>query len=277
MREMDEMVEIMHRLRTECPWDKEQSLKTLRSYLLEESYECLSAMNDFIAAPTPANRKELVEELGDVLLQILFQSEILGESASGKTVFAEVCNTLQEKLVRRHPHIFEGKNKSMSAEEVHRQWDQIKAEEKNSPEKKLKPAAAGAFQDLKLTGSALMDAEKIGKRSKKIKFDWRNAEEVWRHFKTEVDELENAKTFEEKSEELGDVFFTLAQWARHAGVDSEVSAASSNQKFLKRFQLMEEFAGKSSEDFKKLSLEEKEQLWVRAKEKLRMKSKSGNG
>jgi len=255
MKDFDEMLAIMHRLRNECPWDKEQNLLSLRAYLLEESYECLEAMNEFIKDESKAPL--LIEELGDVLLQVFFQSEILSESLK-RPIMKEVLTTLRDKLVRRHPHIFE-ESKNLSAKAVHAQWDEIKAKEKPKSRVSLLDGLSKGL-------SSLQTAQKLGERSSKIQFDWTKPEEVYNHLESELEELKNAKSSKDIEDELGDVLFCLVQWARHKGIDAEVALAGGNLKFQRRFRKMEALSALSLDEFKALTVEDKEKLWEKAKQ-----------
>lgn len=246
----------MHRLRSECPWDKEQTLETLRAYLLEEAYECAGAMK---TAVEHSRFDELYEELGDVLLQVVFQCEILSEISNSKAI-ERVIDTLNQKLVRRHPHVF-GENKVTTAERALAQWDQIKREENS----KKGPASKSSFDSIAKSLTAVQRSEKIGSRSKKLAFDWSNSEEVWSQFLSEVDELKRASSQRDREQELGDVFFSLVQWARHMKIDPEVSLHEANEKFMRRFKKMLELSGTNEDQFKDLSLEQKENLWKRVK------------
>lgn len=248
MKEFNELVEIMTKLRKECPWDREQSLASLRSYLLEESAEVLEAMEDAI---TNQQYENLIEELGDLLLQILFQSEIISESTKQQEIRKVLIN-LKDKLIRRHPHVFSD-IKLDKADEVLSQWEEIKDKEKSTPKKSL-------LEDIPKSFTALQRAHKLGKRSKKVGFDWKEPNEVWQKLLLELEELKKAKTPEHEEEELGDVLFCLAQWARHKNIDPEVALRKANTKFERRFQQIE-----SHPNFPDLPIETMEELWNKAK------------
>ena len=251
MKEFDELLEIMHRLRRECPWDRDQNLLSLRSYLLEEAYECLEAMSS-------PDENHHIEELGDLLLQIIFQAEILSEQNPDRPAILKIIQSLKDKLVRRHPHVFEDKKLSQ-ASEVASQWDEIKKSEKKS-------SNAKSFLDgISKSLTSLQLAQKLGDKSKKVKFDWNTSDEVWNQLLLEMEELKQAKTQKEKEHELGDVFFSLVQWGRHQNIDAEVILATANSRFQSRFRKMEAEASKSNTPFQDLSLDEKEKLWKKAK------------
>lgn len=251
MKEFEELLDIMHRLRQECPWDRDQNLLSLRAYLLEEAYECLEAMNS-------PDENHHIEELGDLLLQIIFQAEILSEQNPNGPAILKVIQTLKDKLIRRHPHVFADKKLSQ-ASEVAGQWDEIKkSEKKSSDQKSLLDGISKSLTSLQL-------AQKLGDKSRKVKFDWNTSEEVWKQFLSEIEELKQAKTSSEKEHEIGDVFFSLVQWARHQNIDAEVALATANSRFRSRFQKMEAEASKTKTPFQDLSLEDKEKLWQKAK------------
>lgn len=256
MKEFDELIDVMHRLRSECPWDREQNLKSLRSYLLEEAYECVDALDQVEKDGTAP----LIEELGDVLLQVVFQSEILSEQLK-REVIRDVLKNLVEKLIRRHPHVF-GDQKISDPSKALDQWNEIKKKEKGDQKK-------SAFSDLPKALTAIQRAQKIGAKSKKLAFDWTSTADVKRQIESEEEELSQAKTLDEKHHELGDVLFSWVQWARHEGIDSEVALHSANTRFLSRFQKMLELKQIDESSFKDLSSEEKESLWKQAKLALR--------
>ncbi len=252
MHDFQKLIDVMHKLRQECPWDREQNLLTLRSYLIEEAYECLEAI-----PPAEAGAPEaLIEELGDLLLQICFQSEILSEKLK-RPVINEVISGITEKLIRRHPHVF-SELQLKDSKSVLENWEQIKKREKGS-------SHAGLFEDFKAVGPSLQTAFKIGSKSKRTRFDWDHSEQVWNQVESEIKELKAATSLKEKEEELGDLLFCLAQWARHEGLDPEVSLQGSNQKFLRRYRWMEEECQRNSKEFLNLSAQEKEALWKQAK------------
>jgi MazG family protein len=252
MHDFNSLLDVMHKLRNECPWDKEQSLASLRSYLIEEAYECLDAMLEAENGKPEA----LIEELGDLLLQICFQSEILSEEAK-RPIIHDVIDGITRKLIRRHPHIFSD-TKAANTNEVLENWEEIKKKEKGLN-------VSSIFHDFKAIGPSLQTALKIGSKSKRVRFDWENAQEVWTQTKSEWLELENAQSKADKEEELGDLLFCLAQWARHQDLDPEVALQSANQKFLRRFRWMEIHSEKNGLNFKELSRDEKEELWKKAK------------
>lgn len=253
MNDFNELLKIMKTLRQKCPWDQEQSIDSLRTYLLEEAYECVDAMHE-LPSKGPHH---LIEELGDVLLQVVFQAEILSESAKSR-VIDQIIDELCKKLVRRHPHVF-GDELASNSQDVLKRWDEIKKSEKNENE-----GSQDRFAHIPKSITSSQRAQKIGKLAKKMKFDWENSEQVWAQVQEEFKEVEEAKTSKDQEEELGDLLFSLAQWARHKKIDLEVCLQKANKKFENRFREMEKICPNSS--FEDLDLSEKENLWKRVKE-----------
>jgi len=252
MKDFTELVEIMHRLRRDCPWDRKQSLESLEKYLIEESYECIEAIH----ARSRDQGKHLVEELGDVLLQVLFQSEILSEE-TGREVIKEVVAGLKDKLVRRHPHVFGDMGRSDDADEVIQTWEKIKA-----AEKKKEPSP---FQGIAKHMPAAHLSHEIGKIASKVDFDWDHPEEVFQKVLEEYEELKSARSKEAQEEEIGDLFFSLCQWARKLKINPELALTKANQKFLRRFQQMEDALKTQNKSWDQLGRDEKEGLWNEVK------------
>lgn len=252
MKSFEKLVGIMHQLRRECPWDKEQSLKSLRRYVIEEAYEVVDAIDQ---SPLKGY-KDLIEELGDLQLQVVFQAEILQEALPEENVLEKIIDGINEKMIRRHPHVF-AEVKADSAEQVLANWEEIKDQEK--------PNSKNSFSDVSASFPSLTKALKLGKRAKKLQFDWDSPQEVWEKFESEVRELTNARSRDEEEDELGDVLFCLAQWARHKNIDPEIALNRANEKFLRRYYKMEDLAEKDGKDLEKLSMDQKEELWTRAK------------
>lgn len=256
MKEFDRMVEIMKQLRTECPWDKEQTLESLRPYLIEEAFECLDALNDYTSHPESIDH--FIEELGDLLLQVLFHAEILSETHKSVTI-ATVLHQLAEKLIRRHPHIYKTPGSLQSASEVLNRWEEIKKSENPNKRKSQLDGLSKEFPPL-------LQAHKLGERAAKDGFDWPTTQAVREQVQRELEELDQAKTHKDKEEELGDLLFSLAQWGRHQGINSEIALARANAKFISRYKQMEKKAAEAGREFKSLSLDDKESLWIKAKE-----------
>jgi len=240
---------------TGCPWDLKQTHESLRKYMIEEAYEAAEAM-------TTGDRDQIVDELGDVLLQVILNAQ-LGHD-QGDFNITDVIDNLNQKMIRRHPHVFDPTTAKIgSDEQLHKQWQEIKQNEKNQESKD------DIFQ--KLPPSPLMQADEIGKQSKKIHFDWDKPEQVFKKLKSEVTELEEAlnsskfKPDHEVYTELGDVFFTLAQVCRHLGYSSELVSMDGNKKFLTRFALMTKLMNIDGVDAKTCDAESFEKYWRKAK------------
>jgi len=245
----EKLVEIMSVLRGPdgCPWDRDQTHKSIAPHLIEESYEVLDAIEreDF---------EHLKEELGDLLLQVVFHAQMASEN--GRFDINDVIDGIVEKLERRHPHVFAGEIASTS-KEVLRNWERIKKEEKK---KSLHlPEVSSAFP-------ALIYASKLQARASRMGFDWRGIEDVVEKFDEEIEELRDAYCKRGNvEEEIGDTLFTVVNMARHLGVDSEVALKKAINKFRERFEFMEKEVEKRGLYFENLSLEEKDKLWEEAK------------
>lgn len=261
----EDLVAIQARLRAPggCPWDREQTHDTLRTYLIEEAYEVMDALEH-------GDAKELTEELGDLLLQILFHADIAREA--GRFDITHVISAIHDKLVRRHPHVF-GKVKADTAEQVLKNWVQLKAQEKN-PDASAEPALTSALQGVPRSLPALLEAYQLTRRAAQVGFDWETVEGIFAKLREETSELRVALSEEDRSrreEELGDLLFVAVNLTRFLGFDPEVALKHSNLKFKQRFQMMEDVAARSGERLAQLSKEELEVLWEAAKRRERAK------
>jgi XTP/dITP diphosphohydrolase/ATP diphosphatase len=247
---------IMARLRAPggCPWDREQTFDTIKRYTLEETYEVFDAI-ERRAWP------ELKDELGDLLLQVLFYAQMADEA--GYFTLADVARGLNAKLVRRHPHVF-GDVDAKDADAVLRNWEEIKKGEKAAARVGV---AASGLDDIARSMPAVMEAEKLGSRAAKVGFDWPNAEGLFAKLQEETAELRvevDAGARQKVEEELGDLLFTTVNLARHLKIDAEGALRKANAKFRRRFGAMEEAAG-GFEVLGGLGAEELEGLWNAAK------------
>ena len=250
------LLEIMRMLRDKdngCPWDIEQTLESLSPCVIEEAYEVSDAItrNDY---------KNLKEELGDVLLQVIFQAEIANELKLFN--FEEIVDSLNKKLIRRHPHVFEGAPKPLSAQEQTQAWDAIKAKEKN---KKDMP---NTFGDIAASLPPILKAKKIQKKASKKGFDWKETIDVIEKVEEELKELKHEIEQNNKAnsqEELGDLLFSIINLSRHLGTDASEAINQANHKFVKRFRLMEEEISKHKKEIENLTSEELEEFWVKIK------------
>lgn len=237
---MERLLTIMKRLRdplTGCEWDVAQSFETIAPYTIEEAHEVADAI-------ARGDMAELKDELGDLLLQVVFHAQIAEDH--GQFSFADVVAAISEKMERRHPHIF-----GDVAEGGHHLWEQIKAEERRAK------SAGGTLDGVALGLPALMRAEKLQNRAARVGFDWPDPAGPRAKIDEELQEIAEA-TPDTLEEEFGDLLFAVVNWARHYGVDAEAALRNGNLKFERRFRAMEEEAG---EGFPALDLEAKEALW----------------
>lgn len=246
---LEALVAVMARLRDPdggCPWDLAQDFASIAPYTIEEAYEVADACaRDDMAA--------LKDELGDLLLQVVFHSQMAREA--GHFTISDVVSAIVDKMLRRHPHVF-GDIATDDPESVKANWESIKAEERS---------AAGhesALDGVALALPALMRAEKLQKRAARTGFDWPDAAGARAKLIEEIDEVDAAGSPEAMTEEFGDLLFAAVNWARHLGIDSEAALRAGNAKFESRFKVMETIAGS---DFKTLPLDAKEALWQRVK------------
>ena len=259
--EFEKLTQVVKQLRHPeegCPWDLEQTHQTLVKYLIEESFE-------FAHAAETNDTKAMEEEIGDVLLQILLHTTIGQEKNTYD--LESVSKVLREKLIRRHPHVFENKNSNIDVSDVVTNWEKIKEEEKVREGKET----STKIKDDVLNFPALFSAWKIGKKTKKIKFDWDDAsqvaykvEEEWQELKEEL-VTQNGLNKERLEEEMGDFLFSAAQLARHLDIEPEEALRAANRKFLRRFHAMEKLitgAGKNIDD---MNQTEMDVYWDQAK------------
>ena len=245
-----ELVEIMDTLREQCPWDKKQTIHSLRSNTIEELYELVDAIVD-------EDWDGIKEELGDIMLHVLFYAKIGSEQ--GKFTLEEVMEAIAKKLIHRHPHIY-GDVKVENDDDVKRNWEQLKLQEG----KGKKTILSGVPNSLPSMVKALRIQEKV----KHIGFEWENKEQVWDKVEEEIGELkaEIAANNQEKMEqEFGDVLFSMINYARFLHIDPETALEKTNKKFKHRFELMEAYANANNLDLAQMSLNEKEALWQKMK------------
>jgi tetrapyrrole methylase family protein/MazG family protein len=249
LNKFDTLVEIIARLRAPdgCPWDKEQTHKTLRENLLSETYEVLEALDD-------GDKEKLCEELGDLLLQIVLHAQIAKDD--GEFEIGDVIKSINDKIIHRHPHIF-GNRKVKDADEVMHNWEELKKEEREEGVSTLK----GVPKEM----PALAYAYEISRRAVRVGFEWENIQGVIDKLAEEVQEIKDTASQEEKEKEFGDLFFTLVNVARWEGIDAETALREANHKFYERFTRMEELCHQRGIDFQKLTFKEKDDLWEEAK------------
>lgn len=249
----DELVSIIARLRAPdgCPWDRAQTHRSIAKNLVEEAYEAVHAIEtDDVAG--------LREELGDVLLQVVLQSQIAADDA--EFTIDDVVATISAKLIRRHPHVF-GEASAGTPLEVHKRWDEIKAAEKAEK-------GAGLLDDVAHSMPALMLAQTISRKAVAAGFEWESLAGVIDKLHEEVAELaETEPGSPEAAGEIGDILFTVVNLARKQGIDAETALRSTCDKFRRRWSHMEEAARAAGRDVAELQIDEQEALWQRAKER----------
>lgn len=249
-----------------CPWDREQTHDTLKRYVIEEAYELLEAIE-------AEDDEALVEELGDVLLQVVFHAQIAAEEQ--RFSMADVIETLREKLIRRHPHVF-GDAEAEDAEQVLRTWAEVKRQERaEASHDTQQPPSLLASVPRSLP--ALMEAEKVQRRAARVDFQWDDISGAWAKVTEELGELQRAARSTSASEadaetskaavaeELGDVLFAVVNVARYLGVDAEESLRSTSGKFRRRFAYIEAQAAAAGRSLEDMTLEEMDALWDEAK------------
>jgi len=235
-----------------CPWDKEQTHDTLRKHLLEESYEAISAIDS-------GDFADMREEFGDLLLQIILQSQIANEE--GRFNVNQVVHGIHSKIVRRHPHVF-GDLKLESVDGVLANWEKLKEQERGK-----KKDGKGLLDGVPVALPALSQAQEYQDRAARVGFDWPEIEGVLDKIAEEIDEVKRATNEEELTDELGDLFFALVNLARWKKVDAESALRGTNLKFKKRFAYVEQGAKKQERDLSSLPLDEMESLWQEAKQR----------
>jgi tetrapyrrole methylase family protein/MazG family protein len=250
-----ELLDVMARLRGEngCPWDREQTHASLKSFLIEESYELLSALES-------GDGDKIREELGDLLHQIVFHCQIAAES--GAFTAQDVVSDLKEKMIRRHPHVFSGTT-MRDTDAVLRQWAQMKAKESEAD------SAKSALGNLPKSMPALARAQTITERASHLGFDWPKIDPVWEKIDEEISELRTACASGDKQrmrEELGDLFFSLVNLARFLGMQAEDALSQSTARFLKRFTYIEAKLREAGKTPATSSLEEMDRLWDEVKQ-----------
>lgn len=240
-----------------CPWDREQTHESIARNMIEEAYEAVDAIEQHDAA-------HLREELGDVLLQVVLQSQIAADA--GEFTVADVCHDVNEKMIRRHPHVF-GEEAAASADEVLSIWDNVKLAEKSASDAQ-EEAPKGLLDAVPVSFPALLQAYKISRKAVAVGFEWETVEEVWAKVEEEIAEFKQAcqnGTAEEKELEFGDVLFSLVNVARKEDIDAETALRASCRKFRERWAFMEGAAWGQGLRIEELSMEEMQQLWDQAK------------
>ncbi len=250
------LLTIMDELREQCPWDKKQTIESLRHLTIEETYELADAIIE-------KDMQGIKKELGDILLHIVFYARIASETKEFN--IADVCNALCDKLIKRHPHIY-GDVKVKNEQDVKENWEKIKLKEKES-------MTSGGFNSV-LAGvpvslPSVVKASRIQEKARAVGFDWEKPEQVWEKVEEELKELKSEvdnKAAQEKIEnEFGDVMFSLINYARFVGVNPEDALERTNKKFIKRFQYLEKESAKAGKQLSEMTLAEMDVYWNEAK------------
>lgn len=250
LKAFERLLNIMDDLREKCPWDKKQTLESLRHLTIEETYELADAILE-------GDMEELKGEIGDIMLHMVFYSKI----ASEKKAFniTDVLNAISDKLVHRHPHIY-GDVEANDEETVKANWEKLK----------LKEGKTSVLQGVPNSLPALVKASRIQDKVKGIGFDWETADQVWGKVHEELDELkfEVEQSSDKVEGEFGDVLFSMINYARFVGVDPEMALERTNKKFIKRFQSMEMELKKENKTFSEMKLDEMDAYWEKAKQQV---------
>jgi len=243
------LLDIMDDLREKCPWDHKQTLESLRKLTIEETYELADAIveNDL---------EELKGEIGDIMLHMVFYSKIASEQ--GAFDITDALNAICDKLVHRHPHIY-GDVKVANEEEVKANWEQLK----------LKEGKTSVLQGVPMSLPAMVKANRIQEKARGVGFDWDNKEQVWAKVEEELgelkDEVDTKASIDRIEDELGDVLFSVINYARFIDVDPEMALERTNRKFIKRFQFLENEVKKEGKELNSMTLTEMDAIWSEAK------------
>ncbi len=242
----ERLLTIMDELREKCPWDMKQTLESLRHLSIEEVYELGDAILD-------GDMDEVKKELGDVFLHLVFYSRIASETEAFD--IADVLNSICEKLISRHPHIY-GDTVVKDEAEVLSNWEKFK----------LKEGKKSVLEGVPRSLPAMVKAQRIQDKAKGVGFDWDNADQVWEKVLEELNEFKEAKTKEDQEEEFGDLLFSLINYARFKGIHPEDALEKTNKKFIYRFQYLETESAKDGKQMGEMTLNEMDEYWNRAKE-----------
>ena len=249
---LDRLLDVLDELREKCPWDRKQTNESLRPNTIEEVYELCDAL-------VQNDKKNICKELGDVLLHVVFYAKIGSET--GDFDIKDVCDKLCDKLIFRHPHVF-GEVKADTAEKVSENWEQIKLKEKDGNKSVLSGVPAAL--------PSLIKAYRIQDKARNVGFDWEDREDVWKKVKEEITEFESevVNMDKEKAEaEFGDVMFSLINAARLYKINPDNALERTNQKFIRRFNYLEEHTIKAGRNLNEMTLNEMDELWNEAKSK----------
>jgi XTP/dITP diphosphohydrolase len=246
----ERLVQIMDDLREKCPWDKKQTIQSLRQLTLEETYELTDAI-------TEQNWKGIKEEVGDLFLHLVFYAKIGKEES--KFTLEEALNSISEKLISRHPHIY-GDVIVNNDDDVKKNWEMLK----------LKEGKKSVLSGVPKALPSLVKAMRLQEKAKQVGFEWENKEQVWKKVEEEINEMNqviNEQNQTKMEEEFGDVLFSLVNFARFLQIDAEHALEVTNKKFTSRFNAMEEMATASGKTLHEMNLQEMDQLWNEIKQK----------
>ncbi|MBR4963983.1 MAG: nucleoside triphosphate pyrophosphohydrolase [Alistipes sp.] len=244
------LLDVMDKLRAECPWDREQTFDSLRNNTIEETYELADAITD-------KNMEGIKEELGDLLLHVVFYSKLAQEQ--GAFNYTDVANAVCDKLIYRHPHVY-GDIHADTPEEVKQNWEALKLRKKKRK--------SGTLGGVPVSLPAMVKAFRVGEKAAAVGFDWEKKEDVWSKVREELQEVDaelEAKDKERLTDEMGDLFFALINACRLYGIDPEGALERTNKKFIRRFEYVEQSAEKHGKSLSEMSLEEMDGYWNEAK------------
>jgi XTP/dITP diphosphohydrolase len=245
LKAFNRLLDIMDDLREKCPWDRKQTMDSLRYLTIEEMYELSDAILE-------KNTNEIMKELGDLFLHLVFYSKIASETQDFD--IADVLNGISEKLIYRHPHIY-GDVEVADEEEVKQNWEKLK----------LKEGKKSVLEGVPSSLPAMVKAFRIQEKVIGVGFEFENSEDTWAKVQEEINEFEQETDPQKREQELGDVFFSLINYARFTGINPEDALERTNKKFISRFQQIEELAKEQGKDISELSLKEQDELWEKAK------------
>lgn len=245
LQAFERLLNIMDDLREKCPWDKKQTMESLRHLTIEEMYELSDAILD-------KNLTEVKKELGDLFLHLIFYSKIASETQDFD--IADVLNSISEKLIYRHPHIY-GDVKVADEEEVKKNWEKLK----------LKEGKKSVLEGVPTSLPAMVKAYRIQEKVKGVGFEFKSSEDTWAKVEEEIEEFKSETDPQKRETELGDVLFSLINYARFTGINPEDALERTNKKFIFRFQQIENLANQQGKSISELSLEEQDALWEIAK------------
>lgn len=250
------LLEVMDRLREECPWDREQTFESLRNNTIEETFELTDAI-------TNGDMDGIREELGDVLLHVIFYARMGAEQ--GKFDIGDVANSLCDKLIYRHPHVYSNVEAASAGEVIHN-WEELKLAEKR---KKARKESRGVLSGVPRSLPAMVKAYRVGAKAAAVGFDWERREDVWAKVKEEVAEVEyeiEKMDHSRMEEEIGDLFFALVNMSRLYGIDPENALEKCNKKFIRRFEHIEARAEEQGVELTKMPLSDMDGYWLEAKQ-----------